>query len=254
MSLICFPLSRVWKKWKHSSSSFCHPPIRRVSSRTFFALFLPAPTLALFFSERQTSVFSGKMPISREESHHFPLAAKNAPAKEISWTPLDSSPVSGTIAKSMGWWALPQAVRVFTFLPENSHEKVSVPFECCAVVICAGVCCVVLAFVSNLVGVVYAQNNMTVRPNSPCKTNRSVCGVPGMPTQGCTSRTEEVVEPSNFQCDQPKSGTTCTGSGVWVLCYTVRGCYLVGENCVINPSSGYQPHTGETLKEVPMAG
>lgn len=136
------------------------------------------------------------------------------------------------------------------------------------ITICLGVLCITGAITSNVAGVVYAQcANMTVRANSPCKTVVAVCGSPvWVPTQGsnqgyytCSGYTETPGK-GNFQCDSPKSGTTCTGSGFMAFCYAQSSCIYYPNQ---NPSrvgrcdaraNGSQSFNAETKKEVPCAG
>jgi len=118
--------------------------------------------------------------------------------------------------------------------------------------ICFGVCCVVFAFASNFVRVVYAQNNMTVRINSPCITQATACRL----VAGRCSTEGTYVYKGSFQCDVPKSGTTCTGTGTLAPCYDETFCLLdTGANsCLHDYLSNFNSEDKETKKEVPMAG
>lgn len=105
----------------------------------------------------------------------------------------------------------------------------------------------VVALLSTNTGWVLAVcPDVTVRPNSPCKTTVKVCAqVPGCPGNG------EKVYQGDFQCDRPGSGTTCEGSGSFAPCSYECDCYAVGpNNCVMHVSQGCQAHSAETKREV----
>ena len=149
---------------------------------------------------------------------------------------------------------LATARKSVTFLQENSHEKFQSRLNAAQIVICAGVCCAVFACVSNFVGIVYAQcANMTVRANSPCKTTLKVCVMSAglCPGKGETTAAGNL---GNFQCDQPKSGTTCIGTGEFAPCYVEADCTPDGSGGCMMKASTAQSYTAETKKETQCAG
>lgn len=98
--------------------------------------------------------------------------------------------------------------------------------------------------------------DMTVRPNSPCKTNNIALCVPTGPPGGgvhCPASGETVAS-GNFQCDMPKPDVTCTGAGTQSIapCNTVCSCTVSGQTCVLVVPC--QTFGAEQLKEVACPG
>ena len=115
------------------------------------------------------------------------------------------------------------------------------------VAICAGIVWVAIGFATNVVGVVYAQcANTTVRANSPCLTQASTC----TKVYGVCSSQGTDVHKDKFQCDDPKSGVTCKGSGKMAPCFDRYSCIMdEQENCVADTDKEIASEDKETKQE-----
>jgi hypothetical protein len=132
-------------------------------------------------------------------------------------------------------------------------ENLQSRWSAAQIVICAGIVCVVVGFVGNVVGVVYAQScaSVKVRASSPCITSASACRetIPGE----CTTEGTKVYM-GDFQCDTPNSGTTCSGTGSLYACFDRGSCYYDtnASDCRIDPVGVYGENA-ETQKTVDCA-
>ena len=141
---------------------------------------------------------------------------------------------------------LPPSVRITPFYRRTAMKKFQSRLNVAQAVICAGVCCVVFACISNFVGVVYAQSCPNQVPDyvSLCVTTPfPVC--PNTSTASvCNGASEWDVESGWFQCvNLPLSGTICFDSNNSAPCYTVYGCRIGTSGfCFKNTEGANQPY------------